>query len=79
VVGRLVRSSEERGVPLSNFSADDFREAHEAFEPDVLDVFDWEASVDARAAAGGTALDSVDAQLTEASSRMAAARSALAG
>lgn len=77
VVGRLVRSSEERGVPLSEFSVADFNEAHAAFEADIVDVFDWVASVDARAAAGGTALTSVDAQLGEASSRIAAARSAL--
>lgn len=77
VVGRLVRISEERSVPLSAFTVEDFREAHEAFEDDVLEVFDWQASVDAREAAGGTALSSVDAQLTEAASRIESARSGL--
>ena len=47
---------------------------HEAFEEDVFGVFDWVASVDARAAQGGTALGSIDAQLQEAGSQISAAR-----
>lgn len=74
VVGRLVRRAEKRRVPLSELDLDEFRAEHEAFEEDVFGVFDWVASVDARAAQGGTALGSIDAQLQEAGSQISAAR-----
>nr|NIY12438.1 argininosuccinate lyase [Gemmatimonadota bacterium] len=35
IVGRLVRKSEERRVPLSELSLSDFREESEVFEDDV--------------------------------------------
>src|SRR5690606_15939289 len=63
IVGRLVRRAEERGVGLDALGTDELRAEHEAFGPDVRDVFDWEASVEARDVAGGTALASVRAQL----------------
>ena len=74
VVGRLVRRAEKRRVPLSELDLDEFRAEHEAFEEDVFGVFDWVASVDARAAQGGTALGSIDAQLQEAGNQISAAR-----
>jgi argininosuccinate lyase len=74
VVGRLVRRAEEQGVALSGLSTEDFRAEHEVFEADVHDVFDWRASTDARDAAGGTSLRSVEAQLAEARARIDAAR-----
>jgi argininosuccinate lyase len=70
VVGCLVRTAEERGVPLSELELDDFSAAHAVFEGDVFEVFDWAASVDARSAAGGTALTAVDAQLVDARTRI---------
>lgn len=79
VVGRLVRESEERAVPLTDFSLEDFRSAHEAFEADVVHVFDWHTSVDARVAAGGTALTAVDQQLADARTRLDTARDQLTG
>lgn len=70
VVGRLVRKAEQSGVALSDLALEDFTAANDAFGEDVFDVFDWRASVDARAAAGGTALASVDAQLLDARARI---------
>lgn len=70
VVGRLVRTAEQRGVPLSALGLDDFSAANSAFGTDVFEVFNWVASVDARSAAGGTALTAVDAQLAEARARI---------
>lgn len=70
VVGRLVRTAEQRGVPLSELGLDDFSAANSAFSTDVFEVFNWVASVDARSAAGGTALTAVDAQLAEARARI---------
>ncbi len=77
VIGRLVRKSEVRGVPLPELTLDDYREEDATFAEDVFDVFDWLASVDARDAAGGTSLRAVDAQLDDARSRIAGVRSAL--
>ena len=70
IVGRLVRVSEEQGAPLSQLGLDVLRQASERFEPDVAEVFDWRASVDAREAAGGTSEPSVRAQLDEARARI---------
>ncbi|HET9947288.1 MAG TPA: hypothetical protein VFQ22_00050, partial [Longimicrobiales bacterium] len=49
----------------------ELRGVHEAFGPDVRDVFDWQASTDARDVPGGTSLGSVRAQLSEAATRVA--------
>jgi len=66
VVGRLVRRAEGRGVALSELGTEDFAAEHGAFGDDVLAVFDWEASVDARDTEGGTSLRSVRAQIERA-------------
>ncbi len=70
VVGRLVRAAERRGVTLSELELADFRAEHAAFADDVVDVFDWRASTDARDAPGGTSRRSVLAQLDEARRRL---------
>ncbi len=79
IVGRLVRRTEEEGVPLSSLSLEAFREIDEAFDEDVFTVFDWTASVEARDAAGGTSLRSVEAQVADAEARIASARADAAG
>ncbi len=66
IVGRLVRRAEEAGVPLSELPLSDFEAEHEAFGADVLDVFDWRASADARDTEGGTSERSVRLQLERA-------------
>jgi len=73
VVGRLVRIAEQRGVSLATLDLETFSSEHEAFEEDVRDVFDWRASVDARAALGGTGRDAVLEQLSEAKARIGSA------
>jgi argininosuccinate lyase len=71
VIGRLVRRAEERGVPLSDLALDDLRAEHPTFEADVREVFDWEASTDARDSAGGTSRRSILLQLEDATERLA--------
>ena len=71
VIGRLVRRAEERGVKLSDLALEDFRAEHEAFAADVHEVFDWEASTDARDTAGGTSRRSIERQLEDAGARLA--------
>lgn len=73
VVGRLVRRAEEEGCGLGDLPDEAYREAHPAFGPDLGEVFSFEASVEARAAPGGTARAAVEAQLDAAASRIEAA------
>ena len=75
VVGRLVRIAEERGVPLSELGLKEFTRESPMFSEDVFDVFDWEASVEARLAHGGTALESIDSQLDDVRARIEGFRS----
>jgi len=49
---------------------DDFQAAHPSFGPDVLDVFSWERSVEARSAPGGTARAPVLAQIEAAAGKL---------
>ena len=72
VVGRLVKLSEDTQTPLSELSVEQYAQIHPEFGADVLEVFDWTASVESRTSRGGTAPESVAIQ-------MAKAREALAG
>jgi len=65
-IGHLVRTAEERGCALDALTDEDFRSAHPSFEADVREAFDWERSVDSRAAHGGTARPAMDVQLDQA-------------
>jgi argininosuccinate lyase len=64
VIGRLVRKAEVTGVALSALSLEDYQKEEATFEADLFDLFDWRASADARDAAGGTSLRSIDEQMT---------------
>jgi argininosuccinate lyase len=66
IVGRAVREAEESGIALEDLSLDIYRTLHPAFDGDVFEVFSWERSVEARAVPGGTARESVLAQLDQA-------------
>jgi argininosuccinate lyase len=70
-VGRLLRAADQRGVQMSRLPASVWAEAHPLFVTPAVPVVSPEASVDARAADGGTARPAVLRQL-------AAARNALA-
>ncbi|TVP43133.1 MAG: argininosuccinate lyase [Gemmatimonadales bacterium] len=63
-VGTLVRLSEEGGVPLSDLPDQTFAEVHPTLgDGAARAAFDWEKSVEARAAPGGTARARVRDQL----------------
>jgi len=70
VVGRLVRLAEEEGLPLSELSIDALQNEHEAFEEDMVGVFDWERSAEVRDTIGGTSLRAVQEQLEEVSAQL---------
>jgi len=71
LVGRVVLLAEQRGVPLSKLSAEEYREISPHWGEHPQRVLDFEASVEARQAKGGTALSAVLAQLEEAREALA--------
>lgn len=70
LVGQAVRLCEERGIPLSRLCLDDYQALSPAFGPDLYAALDFEASVEARCVAGGTALSVVRDQLAKAKSAL---------
>jgi len=70
VVATVVRVAEDQGVAVNQLPLEAFQEAHASFGSDVLDVFVWERSVEAREAPGGTARKAVLEQITAASRRV---------
>ncbi len=70
VVATVVRVAEDRDVPLNQLPLEAFQEVHAAFGSDVLDVFVWERSVEAREAPGGTARKALVEQIMAASRRV---------
>ena len=66
LVGQAVLLSEQRDVPLAKLSLQEYGRTSPAFDPDVLMVFDFRASVEARDVPGGTALSAVKAQIAKA-------------
>jgi argininosuccinate lyase len=63
ISGSCIRLSEERGVPLSDLSLDDFKSVSQHFGDDVHDVFNFETSVERRDAKGGTSRRAVLEQI----------------
>ena len=70
VLARIVRVAEGRGMALDELPFEVFQEAHPAFGRDVLNVFSWEAAVEARKASGGTARSAVTEQMSRAADRL---------
>jgi argininosuccinate lyase len=70
ISGRIVRRAEDRSLPFSALTLDDFRAESEVFEQDVFAVFDFDDSVARRAVTGGTAPQAVAAQIDAARTRL---------
>jgi argininosuccinate lyase len=70
-VGQLVRRAEELACSIEDLSDEEFHAAHAAFDADVREVFDWQRSVEARGATGGTSRAAVERQLGLARERLA--------
>lgn len=71
IVGRAIREAEDRGLGLPDLGLDAYRALHPAFDQDVVDVFSWESSVEARNVPGGTAREAVLAQMEQARAALA--------
>lgn len=63
VAGAAVRMAEVQAVPLSELTLDDLLTLHHAFEEDVMQVWNFEQSVEQRDAAGGTSRRAVTEQI----------------
>ncbi|KAJ2754104.1 argininosuccinate lyase [Coemansia pectinata] len=63
ISGAAVKMAEDRGCQISDLSVSDLKTLHEAFEDDVLLVWNFEKSVDNRSSIGGTSRVTVQAQI----------------
>ncbi|XP_042204008.1 argininosuccinate lyase-like [Homarus americanus] len=64
--GEVVKLSEELGCPLSELTLDQLTKISPLFAEDISSVWNYEHSVEQYEATGGTALSSVNTQITEA-------------
>jgi len=74
-VGQLVARCEREGKTFDDLSIDEYREAHEAFDEDVLEI-DLTAALAARDVPGGTAPNAVASARQAARARLGAEESA---
>jgi len=63
VSGRAVALAEARKCQLNGLSVEDYKGLHERFSEDVLEIFDFEASVERRASIGGPSHHTLDRQI----------------
>jgi len=70
LVGRAVLACEQRGIGLRDLPLSEYQEICPAFGPDLYDVLDYEASVEARDVTGGTSRSAVMAQIERALARL---------
>ncbi len=65
IAGAAVRMAENQAIPLAQLSLDDLRTLHDSFEEDVIDVWNFETSVESRDVDGGTSKRAVLAQVAQ--------------
>lgn len=63
VAGRAVSLAESLQIPISELTLDQYKQLCPLFEEDVASVFDFEASVERRAAIGGPSLKTIERQV----------------
>lgn len=63
ISGAAVKMAEDRGCQISDLSVDDLKTLHGAFEADVMEVWNFERSVDNRSSVGGTSRVTVMGQI----------------
>ena len=63
IAGRVVQLAESEGKAMDQLSLGEFRAVDERFAEDVLDIFDFERSVEMKSAVGGTARSAVMQQI----------------
>lgn len=63
IAGRVVALSEDEGKPMDKLSLEQLQGVDKRFGRDVLDVFDYQRSVEMKSAIGGTSRSAVMAQI----------------
>lgn len=66
LVGQVVRHAQSLALSIDRLPFEELRAISPVFEADVSSVFQFQAAVDRRSAAGGTALEAVRAQIQQA-------------
>jgi len=79
IAGRIVQAALAQGSQLWDLPLEAYRQASPLFDSDILDVVTVEASVDAKAAPGGTAQSAVREQLGQAKRELDSIAKWLAG
>ncbi|KAK2699207.1 hypothetical protein QWA68_003297 [Fusarium oxysporum] len=64
IAGAVVRKAEEKGISIAELELPDLKQISPQFEADIVDVFDFERSVERRTAQGGTSRSSVLGQIS---------------
>ena len=65
VAGAAVSMAELQGIPISELTLEDLQRLHDAFEEDVMQVWDFEQSVERRNTEGGSSRRAVRAQIAQ--------------
>jgi argininosuccinate lyase len=65
ISGQAVRMAEDRGCSMSDLSVKDLKTLHPLFEDDVLQVWDFERSIEQRCSLGGTSRKTVLLQIKQ--------------
>ena len=63
VAGAAVSMAELQGIPLSELEVEDLQKLHDAFEDDVVEVWNFEKSVEQRDVPGGTSRRAIQEQV----------------
>ncbi|EIW85041.1 argininosuccinate lyase [Coniophora puteana RWD-64-598 SS2] len=63
ISGRAVALAESQKCQLNELTAEDFKKLHDRFSEDVVQVFDFERSVERRSAIGGPSMKTVERQI----------------
>lgn len=63
IAGRVVARAEQEGKPMDKLTVEELQSVDGRFGDDVLDVFDYERSVEMKSATGGTSRSAVKEQI----------------
>lgn len=63
IAGRVVALAEKEGKPMDKLTVEQLQGVDKRFGEDVLDVFNYERSVEMKSASGGTSRSAVEEQI----------------
>ncbi|KAI5861598.1 argininosuccinate lyase C-terminal-domain-containing protein [Durotheca rogersii] len=63
ISGQVVAKSEELGIPMDKLSLEQLKAIGNRFTEEIMDIFNYEKSVESRSAKGGTSRSSILEQI----------------